>query len=59
MYRIEVDCRTGNQRIVQLTAAEIAELQSRPEPPTPAELSPVEKLAAVGLTVDDLRALLS
>ena len=36
-----------------------------PEPPAPpetsppTELSPAEKLAAVGLTVDDLRALLS
>ena len=59
MHRIEVDCRTGDQRIVQLTAAEIAELQTRPHPSTPIELSPAEKLAAVGLTVDDLRALLS
>jgi hypothetical protein len=30
-----------------------------PEPPAPVELTPAEKLAAAGLTVDDLRALLA
>jgi len=30
-----------------------------PEPPKPAELTPAEKLAAAGLTVEELKALLS
>jgi hypothetical protein len=37
MNRIEVNVQTGEQRTVELTAEEIAELQSRsqPEPPAP------------------------
>jgi hypothetical protein len=58
MHRIEVDVQTGEQQIIELTPEEIAEIQSRPQPePTP-ELTPAEKLASVGLTVEDLKALL-
>ena len=35
MNRIEVNVTTGEQRTVALTAEEIAELQSRPVPPSP------------------------
>ena len=58
MNRIEVNVQTGEQRTVALTDAEIAEIQSRPQPEPPAVLTPAEKLAAAGLSVDELKALL-
>ena len=58
MNRIEVNLETGEQQIIELTAEEIAELQSRPQPEPPAPLTPAEKLAAAGLTVAELRELL-
>ena len=58
MNRIEVNVQTGEQRTVALTEAEIAEIQSRPQPEPPAVLTPAEKLAAAGLSVDELKALL-
>ena len=58
MHRIVVDVQTGEQQIVELTAEEIAEIESRPQPEPTRELTPVEKLAAAGLTVDDLKFLL-
>ena len=58
MNRIEVNVQTGKQRTIALTEAEIAEIQSRPQPEPPAVLTPAEKLAAAGLSVDELKALL-
>jgi hypothetical protein len=58
MHRIVVDLQTGEQEIVELTAEEIAEIESRPQPEPPAELTPAEKLAASGLTVEELKELL-
>jgi hypothetical protein len=58
MHRIVVDVQTGKQEIVELTAEEIAEIESRPEPEPAPELTPAEKLAASGLTVDELKTLL-
>ena len=58
MDRIEVNVQTGEQRTVALTDAEIAEIQSRPQPEPPAVQTPAEKLAAAGLTVAELRELL-
>lgn len=58
MHRIVVDVQTGEQQIVELTAEEIAEIESRPEPEPVAELTPAEKLAAAGLTVEELKELL-
>lgn len=58
MDRIEVNVITGEQRTVALTDAEIAEIQSRPQPEPPAVLTPAEKLAAAGLTVAELKTLL-
>jgi len=58
MHRIVVDVQTGEQEIVELTAEEIAEIESRPQPEPPAELTPAEKLAASGLTVEELKGLL-
>ena len=58
MHRIVVDVQTGEQQIIELTPEEIAELQAMPQPePTP-ELTPAEKLARAGLTVNELRELL-
>ena len=59
MERLEVNLETGEQRIVPLTPEEIAEINSRPEPTPPKPLTPVEKLAAAGLTVEELKALLA
>jgi hypothetical protein len=61
MHRIEVNVQTGEEKIVELTPEEIEELEAQaaaaeaaaPPPPTPEE-----KLAALGLTVEDLKALL-
>lgn len=58
MERIEVNVITGEQRTIQLTAEEIAEIQSRPQPEPPVPLTPAEKLAASGLTVEELKGLL-
>jgi hypothetical protein len=58
MHRIEVNVQTGKRRTVELTAAEIAELEALPQPAAPAELTAAEKLAAAGLTVDELKGLL-
>ena len=57
MNRIEVNVITGEQTTIPLTAEEIAELQSRPQPePVPA-LTTEQKLEAAGLTVAELREL--
>ena len=58
MERIEVNVQTGEQRTIALTEAEIAEIESRPQPEPPAVLTPAEKLAAAGLSVDELKELL-
>ena len=58
MHRIVVDVQTGKQEIVELTAEEIAEIESRPQPEPVPELTPAQKLAASGLTVEELKQLL-
>ena len=58
MHRIELNVQTGEQRTVELTAEEIAEIEARPQPEPPAVLTPAQKLAAAGLTVDELKTLL-
>ena len=57
MHRIEVNVQTGEQRTVELTAAEIAEIQARPQPEPPVPPTPTEKLEAAGLTVAELKEL--
>jgi hypothetical protein len=59
MERIEVNVITGEQQIIELTAEEIAELESRPTLIPSPPLTPAEKLAAAGLTVAELRELLA
>jgi hypothetical protein len=58
MHRIVVNVQTGEQQIVELTAEEIAELESRPEPEPAPVLTTEQKLEAAGLTVAELRELL-
>jgi hypothetical protein len=58
MDRIEVNVITGEQVTIPLTAEEILEIQSRPIPVPPVPLTPAERLAASGLTVAELKALL-
>jgi hypothetical protein len=57
MNRIEVNVQTGEQRTVELTAQEIAEIESRPQPEPPPELTTEQKLEAAGLTVAELKEL--
>jgi len=58
MERIEVNVITGEQTTIPLTEEEIAEIQSRPQPEPPAELTAEEKLERSGLTVAELKSLL-
>ncbi len=58
MERIEVNVITGEQKIIPLTAEEIAEIESRPQPEPAPEPTAEQKLAAAGLTVADLKQLL-
>jgi len=58
MHRIEVNVMTGEEQLIEPTAEEIAEIESRPQPEPAPELTPEEKLAAAGLTVDELKELL-
>lgn len=57
MERIEVNVITGEQTIIPLTAEEIAEIESRPQPEPPPVLTTEQKLEAAGLTVAELREL--
>jgi hypothetical protein len=59
MERIEINVVTGERVTIPLTAEEILEIQSRPTPEPPAPLTTAEKLARVGLTVAELKALLA
>jgi hypothetical protein len=58
MNRIEVNVKTGEQIVVPLTDAEIAELASRPAPVVQAPVDPVEKLRAFLAANPDVAALL-
>lgn len=58
MFRIEHDVATGEIKEIELTTKEIAFLEKDADPPNPvAVLTPEQKLAALGLTIDDLKAL--
>jgi hypothetical protein len=57
MERIEVNVITGEQQIIPLTAEEIEEIMSRPQPEPPPVLTTEQKLEAAGLTVAELREL--
>ena len=57
MHRIVVDVQTGEQQIIELTAEEIAELESRPQPEPAPVLTTEQKLEAAGLTVAELKEL--
>jgi len=69
--RVEVNCATGEQTVVELTAAEIAELdqmkakheaeqaarQAEEDARAEAKASALAKLAALGLTEDEAKAI--
>jgi antitoxin component HigA of HigAB toxin-antitoxin module len=57
MHRIEVNVQTGEQQTIELTAEEIAEIQSRPNPEPAPVLTTEQKLEAAGLTVAELKEL--
>ena len=58
MFRIEHNAETGEIKEIQLTPAEIAFLEKDADAPNPVVvLTPQEKLAALGLTADDFKAL--
>jgi hypothetical protein len=58
MHRIVVDVQTGQQQTIELTAEEIAEIESQSKPKPIPDSTPAEKLEALGLKVADLKALL-
>jgi hypothetical protein len=58
MNRIEVNVLTGEQTIVPLTDAEIAEMASRPAPVVQVPVDPVEKLRAFLAANPDVAGLL-
>lgn len=72
MERIEIDVVTGEQKIIQLTAEEIAQAQAQraqweaeqaqieaaKQTETAAKASAISKLAALGLTQDEIKALI-
>jgi hypothetical protein len=58
MHRIVVDLQTGEQRVIELTAEEIAAIQSQSKPKRIPNPTPAERLQALGLEVADLKALL-
>ena len=69
--RIEVDCSTGEQKVIELTPAEIAELdqmraeaearrakeEAEAQAKADAKASALAKLAALGLTEDEAKAI--
>jgi len=57
MERIKVNVITGEQKTIPLTEEEILEIQSRPQPEPPVELTTEQKLEAAGLSVAELKAL--
>jgi F0F1-type ATP synthase epsilon subunit len=71
LTRIEVDCSTGEQKVIPLTAAEIAELdqmrakaeeeaaqrKAEEEAKAAAKAAAEAKLAALGLTSEEIAAL--
>jgi hypothetical protein len=57
MQRIEINVQTGEQQTIKLTAEEIAEIESRPQPGPIPELTTEQKLEAAGLTVAELKEL--
>lgn len=59
MERTEVNVITGEVKIIPLTPEEIEDIKSRPSPKPLIEPTPAEKLAAAGLTVAELKTLVS
>jgi Mg2+/Co2+ transporter CorB len=71
LTRIEVNCATGEEKIVELTAAEIAELdqmkaqaeeleaqrEAETQAKAEAKASALAKLAELGLTEDEAKAI--
>ncbi len=69
--RVEINCATGEQTVIELTAAEIAELdqmkakaeedraarQAEEDAKAEAKASALAKLAALGLTEDEAKAI--
>lgn len=69
--RVEINCATGEQTVVELTAAEIAELdqlkaqaeadaaarKAEEDAKAEAKASALAKLAALGLTEDEAKAI--
>ena len=58
MERLEFNLKTGQLQTIELTAEEVADIKSRPQPEAVVPPTPAEKLAASGLTVAELKELL-
>jgi hypothetical protein len=62
MKSLNVNCETGEETLVDLSAAEIAEIEARSaEGLANLQIEPTieEKLASVGLTLEELKAALA
>lgn len=69
--RVEIDCATGEQTVIELTASEIAEIdqarakaeeeraqmEAEAQAKAEAKASALAKLAALGLTEDEAKAI--
>jgi len=58
MQRLEVNCETGEELIIDLTPEEIAELEAIEPPPPPPVLTARQRLEAAGFSIAELRELL-
>jgi len=58
MHRIEVNCETGEELIIDLTPEEIAELEAIEPTPPPPPLTARQRLEAAGFSIAELRELL-
>jgi hypothetical protein len=59
MHRVEINCETGEELIIDLTPEEIAEIEAiEPPPPPPPPLTARQRLEAAGFSIAELRELL-
>lgn len=63
MHRIKINVQTGEQTIEELTPEEIAQAEAQQaswdlEEQNKPQLTPIQKLQAAGLTVEDLKQIL-
>jgi hypothetical protein len=58
MHRVEINCETGEELIIDLTPEEIAEIEAIEPSPPPPPLTARQRLEAAGFSIAELRELL-